>query len=654
MADCRAARRRQRFLIDHPSVVAALLLSRGATGIGPSDDLRLTSWRDCVLVAQAWEDLGFADADAAFATFYAECLRRHAQADRPGAPPPPVMPFGGSDDETLLALVDLTGGRLDRALRIGFSAAEMNWSDAQAVAVAWKWLRPARLREGVRGLAARRGVLPRVVAWLARTGRCVRLPDAPRLRDDLADVFTDDAPSDAAVLAGLCADCPPLADLSEELHRRLLRVIRHNGGRLPQRLLDVVMRRSRLDSERRTLEESADVTNPKVAARLRNLRSYLDDPDRLRAWVERDLRKTLDASADEATLSAMEGLTQRVMERRVRRLAGGPPPPGYEPGDWDNAVRLYFSIQRNRGILRRLLRQEAGDKDARVRDHAANRRFLDAMRRRGIDIEVWTGRFTETSQTPNGPLTVSLETDPLKVLQMGNYFRTCLAEGGCNAFATVANACEANKRVAYVRDARGAVVGRKLLAMTAAGRILGFRSYGAGDFESWEAEEGPRSNPWVKIVLDVFCRRLADACRTTLHPFPREPEGDPDPGCDAKLNLFAQWYNDGAEAFDRWWLDQSPDELRAGVVGGGAVFDCLLAELEGLAASGKQEGSAVAGPALRAALWLGEDAAELVRSLIRRRGPATAPAAEQALRALARHALSARVRGIATAGLPPE
>ena len=53
-----------------------------------------------------------------------------------------------------------------------------------------------------------------------------------------------------------------------------------------------------------------------------------------------------------------------------------------------------------------------------------------------------------------------LERDPLSILQLGNYFDTCLSFGAFNAFSTVANACELNKRVVYAVDDRGFVLVR--------------------------------------------------------------------------------------------------------------------------------------------------------------------------------------------------
>ncbi|HEV8633466.1 MAG TPA: hypothetical protein VG370_04385 [Chloroflexota bacterium] len=70
-----------------------------------------------------------------------------------------------------------------------------------------------------------------------------------------------------------------------------------------------------------------------------------------------------------------------------------------------------------------------------------------------------------------------LETDPLRILPMGNYVDTCLSFGGINAFATVANACVLNKRVVYAAADAGRVLGRKLIGLTAEGKLVGFRTY---------------------------------------------------------------------------------------------------------------------------------------------------------------------------------
>ena len=55
-------------------------------------------------------------------------------------------------------------------------------------------------------------------------------------------------------------------------------------------------------------------------------------------------------------------------------------------------------------------------------------------------------------------MVLRLETDLLRILQMGNYMGTCLSLGGGNAFSTVANACDLNKRVLYAANGAGTEV----------------------------------------------------------------------------------------------------------------------------------------------------------------------------------------------------
>src|SRR5206468_12716541 len=81
------------------------------------------------------------------------------------------------------------------------------------------------------------------------------------------------------------------------------------------------------------------------------------------------------------------------------------------------------------------------------------------------------------ASVPGGRLHVYLERDPLRVLQMGNLFDTCLSFGGVNTFSTIANACELNKRVVYARDGLGRIAGRKLIGVTGEGTLFGFRTY---------------------------------------------------------------------------------------------------------------------------------------------------------------------------------
>lgn len=120
-----------------------------------------------------------------------------------------------------------------------------------------------------------------------------------------------------------------------------------------------------------------------------------------------------------------------------------------------------------------------------------------------------------------------LKRDPLRILQMGNYFDTCLSFGGVNAFSTVANACELNKRVVYATDSSGRVVGRKLIGITAAGALIGFRTY--------SALRDPAGNATLRAIFRRYLAEFAARCGLPLA----------DDGMVPRL-FVAAWYDDGA------------------------------------------------------------------------------------------------------------
>jgi len=172
---------------------------------------------------------------------------------------------------------------------------------------------------------------------------------------------------------------------------------------------------------------------------------------------------------------------------RLQTLIGPLPPDLVLDDDLLNAVLLGAEVSLNRRLLRRLLvsavrRTEAhpaGDRGWRER-HPANAASLARLAGQGADVGVWLSRSPRSfrfAPAKGGRVRLWLEQDPLRILQMGNYFDTCLSFGGFNAFATVANAAELNKRVGYAADGAGRVLGRKLIGLTAEGKVVGFRTY---------------------------------------------------------------------------------------------------------------------------------------------------------------------------------
>jgi hypothetical protein len=230
---------------------------------------------------------------------------------------------------------------------------------------------------------------------------------------------------------------------------------------------------------------------------------------------------------------------------------------------------------------------------------------------------------------------------------MGNLFGTCLSADGSNAHAAVAAAVEVNKRVLYLRDARGRVHGRRLLALTREGELLGFHSYGSGEPpEAPTAPAGPGTGrdapampdvrPWVKLAFDLLSLDLARASSARLRRF-----ADPSSGLyltedeDRSLQLSCRGYFDHLEPFD-WWiealsLERTPGGEHDRTLVSGWLVGRPPVDLAGLATR--------AWETCRALLWLGSDAPSLnaTRAAALRLG-------RDQLAALARHSPSARLR----------
>jgi len=146
-----------------------------------------------------------------------------------------------------------------------------------------------------------------------------------------------------------------------------------------------------------------------------------------------------------------------------------------------------------------------------------------------------------------GDWTAYAENDPLRIFETGNLF----GAGRETGFAAIAHAVEANQRVLFLRNQRGAIIGRKLIGLAASPRggavLVGFRSYGSREPGEAPVRSVSRSSGWVKLVFDVFCHDIARRIGARL--------AGADDGLEElsqSLPLFAKWCNDGPEPFDEW------------------------------------------------------------------------------------------------------
>jgi hypothetical protein len=224
----------------------------------------------------------------------------------------------------------------------------------------------------------------------------------------------------------------------------------------------------------------AQLARADLAARAATLRSRLADQAQLLAQAGQEAGERLRQASAEAGLAAAEAAVVGCFRARLEEVAG--PLPADVPFDDDllNATLLMLDIKENRRLLRRLVRAALTGQHTWREAHPANAGFLQQLAGRGVDTTAWLGalpRRYRCAGVRGGSVRLHLETEPLRILQMGNLFDTCLSFGGINAFSSVANACELNKRVIYATDGAGRVVGRKLIGIAASGGLVGFHTY---------------------------------------------------------------------------------------------------------------------------------------------------------------------------------
>ncbi len=500
---------------------------------------------------------------------------------------------------------DLCCGDLDWLARIlEQPPPSCEWQGPEDPRLAWQYIgRFPELRMFARSLMNERGMFARVVMWLSRVSLALRVRLHGLLDRQLAQ-WHEPRPVHPHRLPRLASE-PARAQLAHLAAYRALAGEAEPWPQVVQRELNLGGRwaaeRDYLAAQRKRgdLDGRADV-------RRRHLDQYLANPARVACRVAQRLERILPEQIRRARWRALECLVDRALASHWEGILGRPAIP-LNPPDWDNALRLYTVVRYNRSALKRMLRRLAAGDALWIRSHPANQAFLRQVSKCGLDPGPWLEPASKEFRVPGETWIVSLETDPLRVLQMGNLFGTCLSVGDANDFATVANAVELNKRVLYMRNGAGAIVGRKLIGFALTRRaqqpalLLGFRSYGAGDEFGWPR---PRwSSPWVKIGFDIFCRELAGRLGIEL-----ASDSEEDRKLAERLPLFCRWYNDGPEPFDGWIRDSTLWESGQEDAGCQALADSIrgkLAEPPGPAPAARE--------VVRALLWLGNRALDVLQ-----------------------------------------
>lgn len=373
---------------------------------------------------------------------------------------------------------------------------------------------------------------------LARLGLASRL--GVRALDPLHDLESDPA----AFLAqhALPADWQLLLDEAPELLLQAGTYLeaRHLSGappELPGGVRKALAQPRKLLREAQHLEQlvAQQPERNDLVARLTSLRERLADEPHLREQARQEVRARLRQVTAEAQLAAAEQQLLVCFRERMEEVIGRRVPADLPLGDnLLNALLLSVGIRANRRLLRELLRAHVRGEYTWREQHPANAAFLDKLAAQGVDVGTWLSDFPQSYRCPSatgGRVRLALERDPLHILQMGNYFNTCLSVGGYNAFSTVANACDLNKRVLYAYDTTGRVVGRKLIAINDAGELVRFHGYSV-------LSEQP-GNEHLRAIMRQYVVQFAAQCGLRLGEEGTVP-----------LLCAQDWYDDGTVSWN--------------------------------------------------------------------------------------------------------
>jgi hypothetical protein len=142
-----------------------------------------------------------------------------------------------------------------------------------------------------------------------------------------------------------------------------------------------------------------------------------------------------------------------------------------------------------------------------------------------VPRETWNRGLT--LQPEIGELTIQVERDPLEILKLGRYFGTCLGIGGTCSDSAAAALLDVNKKVLYIRDRSGRVVGRQLIALADDDRLVCFSVYPLS------------ASVTLKTAFRDYDREFARALGVPLY----DPSSH-DPGYEISCVLSVYWWDD--------------------------------------------------------------------------------------------------------------
>ena len=169
-------------------------------------------------------------------------------------------------------------------------------------------------------------------------------------------------------------------------------------------------------------------------------------------------------------------------------------------------IALNCWAERMSGPQLRLLRTTltAAQETSRFKEHLVdNKDWIKSAKRKGLNTDLWICPVAETRCLGGAQYEFYVSNDPFEIYSMGNYFDTCLSQGGCNEMSVLANAAHANKQVVFVADSNRKIVARKLIAISKDFQLVGYNNYCVYGVDQEKKREA------VLDGVNRYCAKLA-------------------------------------------------------------------------------------------------------------------------------------------------
>ena len=308
----------------------------------------------------------------------------------------------------------------------------------------------------------------------------------------------------------------------ESLLSILFQLQNHNNKpiAIPKKLIKDVLDRKYKEKELLHLK-NINNKNDNIIKRIENMETYLLEDKK---YPGTKLEQRLNHYINQEKLYYINTLINQYFSKKFNNIFGFTPQPKL-CDDYKNVLLMYHGTKYNRKLLKNLVEGSRENLYTWKASHPKNIEYIEKMRSHKINIDNWVKGYRKifnnvTARLPK--IILYTEKNPLKVLNMGNYFSTCLSAGGIFSYSAIANAAEINKHVIFAEDQNGVIMARQLIVLTNKGEIVTYEIYN-------------RSDIGIEPLFITFIKEFALYCNTELTGYDK---------IDSIIT--PNWYDDGS------------------------------------------------------------------------------------------------------------